>query len=111
MAFRNLLCALRTKMLTPRDHGWSVVITTKHGTNECTRTAFYGRAASLNARFRLRIRRRSQQPFSRQNYVARSVAAREKQVLVFASFEQSMKMPALRTVLEHRAIQSLRSWC
>src|SRR6202140_587348 len=49
----------------------SVVITTKHGTNEWHgSSAFYGRAASLNARFPLdNPAPGPKQPFSRQNYV------------------------------------------
>jgi hypothetical protein len=49
----------------------SVVITTKHGTNEWHGSgAFYGRAASLNARFPIdNPGPDPKQPFSRQNYV------------------------------------------
>src|SRR6267142_2426434 len=49
----------------------SVVITTKHGTNEWHGSgAFYGRAASLNARFPIdNPAPDPKQPFSRQNYV------------------------------------------
>src|SRR6202521_3334550 len=49
----------------------SVVITTKHGTNEWHGSgAFYGRAASLNARFPIdNPAPGPKQPFSRQNYV------------------------------------------
>jgi hypothetical protein len=49
----------------------SVVITTKHGTNEWHGdAAFYGRAASLNARFPIENPAPNpKQPFSRQNYV------------------------------------------
>src|SRR5713226_7735838 len=49
----------------------SVVITTKHGTNEWHgNAAFYGRAASLNARFPIENPAPDpKQPFSRQNYV------------------------------------------
>src|SRR6202165_3023215 len=50
----------------------SVVITTKHGTTEWHGdAAFYGRAASLNARFPIENPAPDpKQPFSRQNYVA-----------------------------------------
>jgi len=50
----------------------SVVITTKHGTNEWHGDgAFYGRAAWLNARFPIENPAPNpKQPFSRQNYVA-----------------------------------------
>jgi hypothetical protein len=49
----------------------SLVITTKHGTNEWHGSgAFYGRAASLNARFPIdNPAPGPKQPFSRQNYV------------------------------------------
>src|SRR5258708_5779265 len=49
----------------------SVVITTKHGTNEWHGdAAFYGRAASLNARFPIENPAPDpKQPFSRENYV------------------------------------------
>ena len=49
----------------------SVVITTKHGTNEWHGdAAFYERAASLNARFPIENPAPNpKQPFSRQNYV------------------------------------------
>src|SRR5712692_9178908 len=49
----------------------SVVITTKHGTNEWHGdAAFFGRAASLNARFPIENPApEPKQPFSRQNYV------------------------------------------
>ena len=57
------------------DTGWttagSVVITTKHGTNEWHGTfAFYERASALNARFPIENPAPNpKQPFSRQNYV------------------------------------------
>ncbi len=58
------------------DTGWttagSVVITTKHGTNDWHGDgAFYERAAALNARFPIENPAPNpKQPFSRQNYVA-----------------------------------------
>ena len=58
------------------DTGWttagSVVITTKHGTNDWHGdAAFYERAAALNARFPIENPAPNpKQPFSRQNYVA-----------------------------------------
>ena len=77
----------------------SVVITTKHGTNEWHGSAsFYGRAADLNARFPIENPAETcsdgtcvhnpKQPFSRQNYVATlgGPIAKDK-VWVFASFE------------------------
>ncbi len=76
------------------DTGWttagSVVITTKHGTNEWHGdAAFYERAADLNARFPIENPAPNpKQPFSRQNYVGTlgGPIARNK-VWVFASFE------------------------
>ena len=77
----------------------SVVVTTKHGTNEWHGSAsFYGRAADLNARFPIENPAETctdgtcvhnpKQPFSRQNYVATlgGPIAKNK-VWVFASFE------------------------
>ena len=56
---------------TGRTTAGSVIITTKHGTNEWHGDeAFYGRAASLNARFPIENPAPNpKQPFSRQNYV------------------------------------------
>ena len=85
------------------DTGWttagSVVITTKHGTNDWHGdAAFYERAAALNARFPIENPAESctngvcvhnpKQPFSRQNYVATlgGLIARNK-TWFFASFE------------------------
>ncbi len=76
------------------DTGWttagSVVITTKHGTNEWHGdAAFYERAAQLNARFPIENPAPNpKQPFSRQNYVGTlgGPLARNK-FWVFASFE------------------------
>ncbi|HEV2215675.1 MAG TPA: TonB-dependent receptor, partial [Terracidiphilus sp.] len=85
------------------DTGWttggSVVITTKHGTNQWHGDlAFYERAAALNARFPIEnpaqtcsggtCARNPKQPFSRQNYVATlgGPIARNK-VWFFTSFE------------------------
>jgi hypothetical protein len=77
----------------------SVVITTKHGTNEWHGSAsFYGRAADLNARFPIENPAETctdgtcvhnpKQPFSRQNYVATLGGPIAKnRVWVFASFE------------------------
>jgi len=68
----------------------SVVITTKHGTNEWHgNAAFYERAARLNARFPIENPAPNpKQPFSRQNYVGTvgGPLARNK-FWVFASFE------------------------
>ncbi len=57
---------------TGRTVGGSVVITTRHGTNDWHGTgAFYERASALNARFPIDNPPPSpKQPFSRQNYVA-----------------------------------------
>jgi hypothetical protein len=76
------------------DTGWttagSVVITTKHGTNEWHGNgAFYERAAALNARFPIENPAPNpKQPFSRQNYVGTlgGPIAKNK-VWVFTSFE------------------------
>ncbi len=85
------------------DTGWttagSVVITTKHGTNEWHGSgAFYHRQAALNARFPIEnpaetctngvCVRNPKQPFSRQNYVGTlgGPIAKDK-VWFFASFE------------------------
>jgi hypothetical protein len=56
---------------TGRTVGGSVVITTKHGTNTWHGSgAFYGRAASLNARYPIdNPPPTPKQPFSRQNYI------------------------------------------
>jgi hypothetical protein len=85
------------------DTGWttagSVVITTKHGTNEWHGdAAFYERAADLNARFPIENPAETctdgtcvhnpKQPFSRQNYVGTIGGPIAKNKLwVFASFE------------------------
>jgi hypothetical protein len=68
----------------------SVVITTKHGTNEWHgEAAFYGRAASLNARFPIENPAPNpKQPFSRQNYVGTFGGPLAKNKFwMFASFE------------------------
>src|SRR4030081_2551007 len=68
----------------------SVVITTKHGTNEWHGdAAFYGRAASLNARFPIENPTPDpKQPFSRQNYVGTLGGPLVKNKFwVFGSFE------------------------
>ncbi len=76
------------------DTGWttagSVVITTKHGTNEWHGSgAFYDRRAALNARFPIENPAPNpKQPFSRQNYVGTfgGPVAKDK-VWFFTSFE------------------------
>ena len=68
----------------------SVVITTKHGTNEWHGdAAFYGRASALNARFPIENPAPNpKQPFSRQNYVGTVGGPLVKNKFwVFASFE------------------------
>jgi hypothetical protein len=86
------------------DTGWttagSVVITTKHGTNDWHGDgAFYERAAALNARFPIENPAKTctdgvcvnnpKQPFSRQNYVGTFGGPISKdKVWFFASFEQ-----------------------
>jgi hypothetical protein len=76
------------------DTGWttagSVVITTKHGTNDWHGDgAFYERAAALNARFPIENPAPNpKQPFSRQNYVATIGGPIVKnKVWFFTSFE------------------------
>src|SRR5271154_5733636 len=85
------------------DTGWttagSVVITTKHGTNDWHGDgAFYGRAAALNARFPIENPAQTctdgtcvnnpKQPFSRQNYVGTLGGPIAKNKLwFFSSFE------------------------
>ena len=76
------------------DTGWttagSVVITTKHGTNEWHGDgAFYERAADLNARFPIENPAPNpKQPFSRQNYVGTIGGPIAKNKFwMFASFE------------------------
>ncbi len=76
------------------DTGWttagSVVITTKHGTNDWHGDlAFYERAAALNARFPIENPAPNpKQPFSRQNYVGTLGGPIVKNKLwIFTSFE------------------------
>src|SRR5580693_6512325 len=76
------------------DTGWttagSVVITTKHGTNEWHGDgAFYERSADLNARFPIENPAPNpKQPFSRQNYVGTlSGPIAKNKVWFFTSFE------------------------
>ena len=76
------------------DTGWttagSVVITTKHGTNDWHGDgAFYERAAALNARFPIENPAPNpKQPFSRQNYVGTLGGPMAKnKVWFFTSFE------------------------
>jgi Carboxypeptidase regulatory-like domain/TonB dependent receptor len=76
------------------DTGWttagSVVITTKHGTNDWHGDlAFYERAAALNARFPIENPAPNpKQPFSRQNYVGTIGGPIKKdKVWFFTSFE------------------------
>ena len=76
------------------DTGWttagSIVITTKHGTNEWHgNAAFYERAARLNARFPIENPAPNpKQPFSRQNYVGTLGGPLAKnKVWFFTSFE------------------------
>jgi hypothetical protein len=75
---------------TGRTTAASVVITTKHGTNQWHGDeAFYERAASLNARFPIENPAPNpKQPFSRQNYVATLGGPLQKDKLwFFSSFE------------------------
>lgn len=75
---------------TGRTVGMSVVITTKHGTNQWHGSgAFYDRAASLNARYPIENPAPNpKQPFSRQNYIATIGGPLMKDKLwIFSSFE------------------------
>ena len=75
---------------TGRTVGMSVVITTKHGTNDWHGSgAFYERAASLNARYPIENPAPNpKQPFSRQNYVGTLGGPIKKdKVWFFSSFE------------------------
>jgi hypothetical protein len=75
---------------TGRTVGGSVVITTRHGTNDWHGGgAFYERAAALNARFPIdNPAPDPKQPFSRQNYIATLGGPLKRDKLwVFASFE------------------------
>lgn len=75
---------------TSRTTGGSVVITTKHGTNQWHGTAaFYERAAALNARSPIdNPAPDPKQPFSRQNYVGTiGGPIRKNKLWFFTSFE------------------------
>ena len=75
---------------TGRTVGMSVVITTKHGTNDWHGSgAFYERAASLNARYPIENPAPDpKQPFSRQNYVGTvGGPIRKDKVWFFSSLE------------------------
>src|SRR5580693_3107072 len=75
---------------TGRTTSGSVVITTKHGTNQWHGDeAFYERAASLNSRFPIENPAPNpKQPFSRQNYVGTlGGTIREDRLWFFSSFE------------------------
>jgi hypothetical protein len=75
---------------TGRTVGMSVVITTKHGTNDWHGSgAFYERAAALNARYPIENPEPDpKQPFSRQNYVGTiGGPIRKNKLWVFSSLE------------------------
>jgi len=75
---------------TGRTVGGSVVITTKHGTNNWHGSAaFYERASALNARYPIdNPPPEPKQPFSRQNYVATlGGPLKPDKAWIFASFE------------------------
>ena len=75
---------------TGRTAGMSVVLTTKHGTNDWHGSgAFYERAASLNARFPIENPApHPKQPFSRHNYVGTvGGPVRKDKLWFFSSFE------------------------
>src|SRR5579864_2772293 len=75
---------------TGRTVGMSVVITTKHGTNDWHGSgAFYERASGLNARFPIENPEPNpKQPFSRQNYVGTiGGPIRKDKLWLFSSLE------------------------
>ena len=75
---------------TGRTVGASIVITTKHGTNEWHGGgAFYGRASGLNARFPIdNPKPDPKQPFSRENYIATiGGPIKRDKVWIFAGLE------------------------
>ena len=75
---------------TGRTVGMSVVITTKHGTNDWHGSgAFYERAAALNARYPIENPEPNpKQPFSRQNYVGTiGGPIRKDKLWLFSSLE------------------------
>jgi hypothetical protein len=84
----------------------SVVITTKHGTNEWHGSgAFYGRASALNARFPIENPEPDpKQPFSRQNYVGTIGGPIAKNKFwVFASFEHVHENASIAYSPDNRA--------
>jgi microcompartment protein CcmL/EutN len=94
----------------------SVVITTKHGTNEWHGdAAFYERAASLNARFPIENPvPNPKQPFSRQNYVGTlgGPIAKDK-IWLFTSFEHVHENASIAyspaSITEFNALATLTS--
>jgi hypothetical protein len=96
--------------------GGSVVITTKHGTNEWHGTAaLYERDASLNARFPIdNPPPQPKQPFSRQNYIgAIGGPIKPDKVWVFTSFEHVRENASINyspeSVAQFNALAALAS--
>ncbi len=101
---------------TGRTVGGSVVITTKHGTNEWHGSgAFYERASGLNARFPIdNPAPQPKQPFSRQNYVATlGGPIRKDKFWIFGSFEGVHEDASINyspgNLAEFNAVSSLAS--
>ncbi len=104
----------QTEADTGRTTGGSVVITTKHGTNEWHgTTAFYERAAALNARFPIdNPSPQPKQPFSKQNYIGAIGGPLQKNKLwTFSSFEYVHENASINysptTITEFNALSSL----
>ena len=101
---------------TGRTVGGSVVITTKHGTNDWNGTAaFYDRGSALNARYPIdNPGPQPKQPFSRQNYVGAIGGPIAKDRLwTFTSFEYVHENASInyspQTLTEFNALSSLAS--
>src|ERR1700746_2675667 len=101
---------------TGRTVGGSVVITTKHGTNNWHGSAaFYERASALNARYPIdNPPPEPKQPFSRQNYVATiGGPLKPDKAWIFASFEAVHEDASISyspaSLAQFQALESLAS--
>ena len=101
---------------TGRTVGGSVVITTKHGTNNWHGSAaFYERASALNARYPIdNPPPEPKQPFSRQNYVATlGGPLKRDKAWIFASFEAVHENASISyspaTLAQFQAVAALAS--
>jgi hypothetical protein len=101
---------------TGRTVGGSVVITTKHGTNEWHGgAAFYERASGMNARYPIENPAPNpKQPFSRQNYIGTLGGPLKKdRVWIFASFEHVHEDASIAyspvSIMQFNALASLAS--